>query len=121
MTVLVSYPGTRHSLNVQSSLRLHLVLGTSFLHHVPYPMMPYSKPGRVAKLMTMLIVWVCVRVRGCVFMYVCVCIWSTMPWYGLQQAGTRDVSSNINHAHFTHAGSNDHQQAHWKCIEQPFL
>ena len=40
-------------------------------------MMPHGKAGRGTKLVTMLVV----RAH----------IWSTMPWYGLQQAGTRHV------------------------------
>ena len=39
-----------------SSLRSHLVLGTSFSHQAPNPMIPYGRPGRVAKLVTMLVV-----------------------------------------------------------------
>ena len=39
-----------------SSLRLRLVLETSFARHEPTPMLPYGRPGRVAKLLTMLAV-----------------------------------------------------------------
>ena len=62
-----------------SSLRLRLVLGTSFARQPPNPMMPYSRPGRGANLVPMLIV----HAR----------IWSTMLWYGLQQAGTLHASN----------------------------
>ena len=57
-----------------SSLRLclHVVLGTRFPRQAPNPMMPYGRPVSVAKPVTKLVV----RAR----------IWSTMPWYGLQQA-----------------------------------
>ena len=58
-----------------STLRLRLVLGTSFARQAPNPMMSYGRPGRGAKLVTMLMVHAH--------------IWSTMPWYGVQlQAGT---------------------------------
>ena len=36
-----------------SCLRLHLVLGASFLCQAPNPMMPYGRPDRIAKLVTM--------------------------------------------------------------------
>ena len=50
-----------------SSLRLHLVLGTSFPCRVSNPMMPYS---RIANLVTMLIL-------------LCAPIWRTVPWTGV--------------------------------------
>ena len=63
------------------SLRLRLVLGTSFARQAPNPMMPYGRPGRVAKLVTMLAVLAL--------------IWSTMLWYGLLQDGTLHVGNRL--------------------------
>ena len=64
-----------------SSLRPHLVLRTRFGHQEPNPIMPYGKLGRAAKLITMLVV----HAR----------IWSTIPWYGLQQAITLHVGNRL--------------------------
>ena len=38
-----------------SNLRLHLILGTSFLHQAPTPMILYGRLGREAKFVTMLV------------------------------------------------------------------
>ena len=64
-----------------SSLRLHLVLRTSFASQAPNPMMPDSRLRREAKLVTVLYV----RLRN----------WRTMPWYGLQQAGTLQEANRL--------------------------
>ena len=64
--------------HTETSLRLRLVPQELALCGNAYPMMPHSRPGRGSKnLITMLIV------RAC--------IWSTMPCYGLQQAGILHV------------------------------
>ena len=58
--------------NTEKQTRLLQILGTSLACQASNPMTPYDMPGRVAKLVTMLVV----RAR------------STMPWYVLQQAAT---------------------------------
>ena len=58
-----------------SSLRLHLVLGTSFVPQAPNPMMPYGRLGRVAKFVTMLVV--------CAYLEYNAVVWNPAGWHTL--------------------------------------
>ena len=64
-----------------SSDYIYVVLGTSFVCQAFNPMMPYGRPGNVAKHVTMLVVYAHV--------------WSTMLLYGLQQSGALLVVVNV--------------------------
>ena len=77
------YPARSPIVRLMSQLivRTHLVLGMSFAHQAPNPMMPYGRLGSVATLITMRVI----RAR----------IWGAMPWYRLQQAGTLHVGNRF--------------------------